>query len=152
LFAILLGVGLIALGPQLSPSLKTEIAADAAARARIAQVEAEKEASRPVPLTKEQMLANLRIDGLSWEKAGFGNVMVATFIVNNANPLPVKDVEVTCGLSANSGTIIDVSKHTIYDSIDRKSYLSVREMNMGFIDRQSKQSSCIVTDFKPAAR
>jgi len=156
LLALLIGFVCAYLGPELSAPLKAQLAADAAAKIQNARIEAAKEvalnAARPVELTKEQMLANLRIDGFSWEKAGFDNVMVATFMVNNANPVPVKDVEITCGLSANSGTMIDVSKRTIYDSIDRKSYLSVREMNMGFINSQASRSKCIVTDFKLSGR
>jgi hypothetical protein len=110
--------------------------------------EAALNAAKPIQLTRDQMLANLRIDGFSWEADGFGNVMVATFMVNNKNPVSVRDVEISCGLSARSGTIINLTKRTIYESIDRKSYLSVREMNMGFIDSQATRSKCIVTDFK----
>jgi hypothetical protein len=152
LLAIVLGAVFIFLGPELSSPLKAQLATEAAAKTQNEQIAAAERATlnaaRPVKLTKEQMLANLRIDGFSWEKEGFDSVMVATFIVNNSNPLPVKDIEVTCGLSANSGTTIDVNKRTIYESIDKKSYLSVREMNMGFINSQAKRSKCIVTDFK----
>jgi hypothetical protein len=150
--AICLGVGFMVLAPQLSVSFKARLAADAAAKARNDEIaaanNAKLNAAQPVRLTKDQMLANLRIDGLSWETAGFGNVMVATFIVNNNNPVSVRDVEISCGLSGGSGTIINVNKRTIYESIDRKSYLSVRDMNMGFINSQADRSKCIVTDFK----
>src|SRR5260370_30745945 len=67
LLAILLGAVFLYLGPELSAPLKAQLAAEAAAKIQNAQIEAAKEAAlnatRPVQLTKEQMLANLRIDG-----------------------------------------------------------------------------------------
>lgn len=151
LLAVGLGLALAALGPQISSKLKAEMAANAATKeqeARRAAVnEAALAASKPVQLTKQQMLVNLSVDSLLWEKGGFGSVMLATFMIQNNNPARVKDVRVTCGVAANSGTWIGATTRTIYESIDQKSYIYVHDMNMGFIDSQANRSKCIVTDF-----
>ena len=147
LLAIALGFGFVMLGTQLSPELRADAAAKQNER-KLAAIESERlAASQPVELTKRQMLANLSINNLMWEKGGFGSVMVATFMVQNKNPTRVKDIRVTCGLTANSGTVIDTATHTIYEAIDKKSYIYVRDVNMGFIDSQANRSTCMVTDF-----
>lgn len=147
LLAIALGFGFVMLGTQLSPELRANAAAKQSER-KLAAIESERlTASQPVELTRRQMLANLSVNSLVWEKGGFGSVMLATFMVENKNPTRVKDVQVTCGLTANSGTMIDTAIHTIYEGIDKKSYIYVRDVNMGFIHSQASRSSCVVTDF-----
>jgi hypothetical protein len=63
LIGVGLGLALAALGPQKSSQLKAEMAADAATKEREARTAAMNEAalaaSRPVHLTKQQMLANM---------------------------------------------------------------------------------------------
>jgi hypothetical protein len=100
----------------------------------------------PAP-TYNEVLAKLRIGGLSWEKEGFGTIMKATFVVYNDSPVAVKDVVVTCKHAANSGTVIDSNTRTIYEIVDGKSYLSVVGVNMGFIRSEIVSSKCAVTRF-----
>ena len=106
-----------------------------------------KAAAQPAQLSRKQKLANIRIDGFSSRLDGFGSIMIATFVIYNDNPVPIKNVEVTCVHSANSGTVIDSNRRTVYELIDPRSYFSVRDMNMGFIRSQVAQSDCKATDF-----
>jgi hypothetical protein len=107
----------------------------------------DKAETQPAQLSWKQKLANIRIGGFSWRTDGFGSVMIATFVIYNDNPGPIKDVVVTCVHAANSGTVIDSNKRTLYERIDPKSYFSVRDMNMGFINSKAARSSCKATDF-----
>jgi len=102
---------------------------------------------QPAQLSWKQKLANIRIGGFSWRHDGFGSVMIATFVIYNDNPGPIKDVVVTCVHAANSGTVIDSNRRTVYELIDPKSYFSVRDMNMGFINSQAERSNCKATNF-----
>jgi hypothetical protein len=83
----------------------------------------------------------------SWEKSGFGSVMVADFTFKNPTPYRFKDVEVTCNHFASSGTKIDSNTRTIYEIVEPKSTKVVKNMNMGFMASQVATSSCEITDF-----
>jgi hypothetical protein len=107
----------------------------------------EKIANQPVQLTRRQILENIKVEALSWSKEGFGNVMVATFRIDNNNPVPIKDVQVTCAHFANSGSMIDGNTRIVYEFINANSYHYVRDMNMGFINIQAERSRCDATDF-----
>lgn len=48
-------------------------------------------------------------------------MMIATFRIDNNNPVPIKDIEVTCIHWANSDTVIDRNTRTIYQRINAKS-------------------------------
>jgi hypothetical protein len=58
----------------------------------------------PPQLTREQKLANIRVESFSWKRAeGFslkeansGPVMIARYTIYNDNPFSIKDVEMTC--------------------------------------------------------
>lgn len=142
---------LVALAQQVSPELKAQATAQATARAAAAQ---EAPATRPTPapapvryVSNSEALKSIRLGGLRWEKSGFGTVMVATFTVYNDNPFPIKDVEVTCVHSTNSGTVIDRNTRTIYERLDARGYVAVPEMNMGFIHSAANSTRCAPTDF-----
>ena len=100
-----------------------------------------------VTLTRKQKLENISIENLKWSKEGFGSVMVASFVISNNNPAPIKDVQVTCVHAADSGTVIDRNTRTIFERIESGSYFYVRDLNMGFIHSQAVQSRCYVSDF-----
>lgn len=98
-------------------------------------------------LSRSQKLANININALRWSKDGFGTVMMATFRIDNDNPVAIKDVELTCVHSTKSGTVIDKNTRTVYEVINSNSYFYVRDFNMGFIHSQAAQSRCYVSDF-----
>jgi len=102
------------------------------------------------PPTKREMVEQFRIRSLSWEKSGFGTVMIANFTIHNDNTIPVKDVKVQCSSWGPSGSIIDSNAQTIYESIRGRSYLDVTKLNMGFIRSEAVDTKCKVVDFTPA--
>ena len=73
--------------------------------------------------------------------------MVASFVISNNNPAPIKDVQVTCVHAADSGTVIDRNTRTIFERIESGSYFYVHDLNMGFIHSQAVRSRCYVSDF-----
>jgi len=56
-----------------------------------------------------------------WSKEGFGNVMEASFTIDNQSTYDIKDIEITCNHMAKSGTVIDSNKRTIYDIVKANS-------------------------------
>lgn len=93
-------------------------------------------------------LAAVKVTKFKGRKDGFGNVLIADLTVTNNNAFAIKDVEVTCEHSANSGTRIDKNVRTIYEKINAKSSRSVQQLNMGFIYSQATRTGCSVTDYK----
>jgi hypothetical protein len=135
-FAILLCV-VAARGPSptLSPAARTVTATQS-------YVE-----PKPENLSKSKILANFRIRSFAWQKSGFGAIMMARFIIHNDNPMPLKDIEVTCSSSGPSGSIIDTNSRTVFEVVGQKSFLQIDEMNMGFIRSEAIDSKCHVTGF-----
>lgn len=144
-FVVLTAIA-IAEGPtDHAPAGPAPIASQAVASVNQTYVE-----PKPEDLSHSQMLANFRIKNLSWTKEGFGMIMEARFSVHNDNPMPVKDVEVTCSSSGPSGSIIDTNSRTIYELVRAKSYVDVDKMSMGFIRTEAVDTKCRVTGFSKA--
>lgn len=96
-----------------------------------------------------QALASTKLANFSWQKAGFGNVMMADFVIHNGGSQPVKDVEITCTSYGKSGTKIDTNRKVIYETVPAGKRKRVKEFNMGFQHSQADSASCEVTDVKP---
>jgi hypothetical protein len=95
-------------------------------------------------------LADIKLNIINLNKVGFGNILEATFSINNLNQYPVKDLTVTCKHVANSGTVIDSNTRTIYEMIPSRGSTYIRDFNMGFINNQMTGSACAVTGFSRA--
>jgi hypothetical protein len=93
-------------------------------------------------------LSQVTIQKWNWNKGGFGSVMLATFVLKNSNQVEIKDIEVTCEHSGNSGTRIDSNKRTIYETVKPNSTRTISNFSMGFIHSQATKSSCSVTDYE----
>jgi hypothetical protein len=106
--------------------------------------ESDRVAPTVVPRAK---LDNIRVEHVMWEKGGLGNVMIATFRIDNDNAVRIKDVEVTCRHMTNNGTFIDSNTRTIHEIIEPRSHFYVRGMNMGLIHSQANSTHCKATDF-----
>jgi hypothetical protein len=140
-FVVLMGMA-VARGPVPATASPTATATQAVASVKQTYVE-----PKPESLSKSQMLANFRIRSLSWQKDGFGTVMKARFSLHNDNPVPVKDIEVTCSSSGPSGSIIDTNSRTVFEVVRAKSYVDVDNINMGFIRSEAIDTKCRVTGF-----
>jgi len=95
---------------------------------------------------KKTVQSQLSLD-FTWTKTGFDNIMEATFVVKNDSDYPVKDLEITCRHSANSGTKVDSNTRTIYEIVKSHAKRRFPKFNMGFIHSQATKSSCKITDF-----
>ena len=101
----------------------------------------------PSAPSAEAILQNVKLD-FSWKKAGFDSIMKADFTVTNNNAFAIKDIEITCTHSANSGTVIDRNNRTIYEIVKANGKRKFADFDMGFIHSQATSSSCQVTSVK----
>ena len=85
---------------------------------------------------------SIKLTDFKWRKGGFNNVMIATFTIENDNPFTIKDIDVTCDIAAQSGTVLGHSAKTIYQIFPAKDRKIVRDFNMGVIDGQADRVSC----------
>ena len=99
----------------------------------------------PTLSPKEEAMANISLDG-QWRKEGFGNIMEADFVVKNKSKYDVKDIEIECTHSANSGTKIDSNKRVAYEIFKANKNKKLKDFNMGFMHSQATSTSCSITD------
>src|SRR5580704_8382710 len=101
----------------------------------------------PPQLTREQKLANVRVENFKWKKGSSEPIMIARYVIYNDNPFPIKDVEMTCVHMSNNGTVIDTDRRKV-EPLGKKTCASVVHMDMvGSINSQAKWATCVVTDF-----
>jgi len=101
--------------------------------------------SKKEPTPREVAMKNTKLD-FSWGKTGFGNVMEATFTVQNKSNYNIKDIAIKCIHEAKSGTTIDTNTKVIYDIVKANSTRRFEKVNMGFIHSQAHSSSCYISD------
>lgn len=85
----------------------------------------------------------------SWEKGGFGNVLIIRFIIQNNTATALKDFDIACNARANSGTLLGSPRATLYERIEpgaRRAF----SLNMGLIHSQAARVSCGVAKWLPA--
>ncbi len=96
---------------------------------------------------KEEALRDLKLD-FEWGKGGFGSVMFVDLKFTNNGKHAVKDIEVVCRSAANSGTIIDKNKKTVYEAVQPGETKNIQRFNMGFLNSQATSTSCAVENLK----
>lgn len=79
---------------------------------------------------------------VSWQKGGFGIVMLGTFKVTNNNDFDVKDVTILCAMAGPSGTTLSAPSVTVYRTVKAKSSATFRDVNVGLIDDQVTRGAC----------
>lgn len=77
-------------------------------------------------------------------REGFGNVLVIDITVRNRSRANLVDFDITCETFGASGTSLGSTSKVLYDHIAGRSEKSFRNVNMGFINPQSKRSECQV--------
>lgn len=82
----------------------------------------------------------------SWWRSGFGNILEATFIITNNNDVALKDINITCGLYAQSDTKLSEIKHTLYNHFPAKHIVTIKDVNLGFINEQTHKVGCYIAD------
>jgi hypothetical protein len=91
---------------------------------------------------------NVVIDRLAVSKDA--SIFTATLTLKNNNAFDVKDIEIRCDHSAESGTVIEHNTRLIYDIVKARASKTIRDFNMGFIHLQAAATKCAVTDARSA--
>lgn len=75
-------------------------------------------------------------------KAGFGTVLVIDITIRNRSLSNLKDFQIACSNKGASGTEINASTRTLYETVEARSTRTFRRVEMGFIDPQTKSTNC----------
>ncbi len=75
-------------------------------------------------------------------KAGFGAVMVIDITIRNRSLSHLKDFQIRCSNKGPSGTEINASNQTLYETVEARSTRTFRRVEMGFINPQTKSTNC----------
>ena len=95
---------------------------------------------------KDEALNAIKLDKWDWHKGGFDSIMMLNAKIKNEGKRDVKDIEIECTHSSNSGTRIDSNKKIVYELIKAGKSVSIKEFNMGFVHSQATSTSCRITD------
>lgn len=91
---------------------------------------------------REQPQLGAVITKTKGRREGFGNVLVIDITVKNRSRANLSDFDITCETFGASGTILGSTSKVLYERIDGRSEKTFRDINMGFINPQSKRSEC----------
>lgn len=103
-------------------------------------------AGAPRPDPKRAVLSAVSVQGFTWEKGGFDNVMMVSLTIVNGSDRGVKDLRLECDYDAPSGTRLGTARKVVYESIPAGGRKALKEVNMGFIDTQASKAGCRVAD------
>lgn len=82
------------------------------------------------------------ITKFSGRREGFGNVLVIDITVRNRSRSNLVDFDITCETFGASGTSLGSTSKVLYERIDGRTEKTFRDVNMGFINPQTKRSEC----------
>jgi PAS domain S-box-containing protein len=116
---------------------------DADQVSRAAQTAAEQLAMR---FPREFASAETKLVDFTWEKGGFGTVMMANFTVRNDSPVDVADLKIHCDHYAANGVVLDQNAGTAYAIVKARSTTRIPNVNMGFLNPQSGNSRTTKTN------
>lgn len=88
----------------------------------------------------------LTLEHKGWYQGGFGSIYMGDFKIHNNSDRNIKDITIECTTKGKSGTELNRVSTTVYESINANSSKRFREVNMGFIDKQSATSNCQIID------
>ncbi len=108
-----------------------------------AQTAAEQLAAR-VP--QEFASAETKLVDFTWEKGGFGTVMMANFTIRNDSPVDVADVKIRCEHYGASGVVLDQNAGTAFGVVKAHSTTRIPSVNMGFLNAPVGNSRTTKTD------
>lgn len=96
----------------------------------------EKKAARP------NLTANFQAS-----KNSTKNVLVLDITINNASDFAVKDFLIECRIYGASNTELELKKQTIFEILKPKEKKIVKEINLGFVNKQMANYGCQLDDF-----
>lgn len=95
---------------------------------------------------KNEALRLVTLDKWEWRKGGFDSVMLLDAKIKNTGARDIKDIEIECTHSSNSGTRIDRNKKVVYELVRAGKSVNIKEFSMGFVHSQATSTSCKITD------
>ena len=108
-----------------------------------AQTSAEQLAMR---FPQEFASAETKLVDFTWEKGGFGTVMIANFTIRNDSPVDVADFKIQCEHYDSSGVVLDQNAGTAFGIVKAHATTRIPNVNMGFLNTQSGKSRTTKTD------
>jgi PAS domain S-box-containing protein len=90
--------------------------------------------------------AETKLVNFTWEKGGFGTVMIADFTVRNDSPVDVADLKIRCEHYAASGVVLDQNSGTAFALVRAHATTRIPNVNMGFLNAESGNSRTTKTD------
>jgi len=101
---------------------------------RAAQSAAEQLAVR---FPQEFAAIETKLVDFTWEKGGFGTVMMANFTIRNDSPVDVADFKIRCQHYDPNGVVLDQNAGTAFGFAKAHSTTRIANINMGFLNPQS---------------
>jgi len=92
----------------------------------------------------------------TWEKGGFGTVMMANFTIRNNSPIDVADFKIHCERDTDAGVVLDDNAGTAYGVVKAHTTKRIPNVNMGFLSEQggkarTTKTNCEILSLKLAA-
>jgi len=106
----------------------------------------EPSSAAPALSPKQKALSNVKLEDWDWKKGGFDSVMMLNAKIKNDGDRDVKDIQIECIHSSNSGTRIDSNKKVVYELVKAGQTVTIKNFSMGFIHNQATSTSCLVRD------
>ena len=82
----------------------------------------------------------------TWEKGGFGTVMMGSFTIRNDSPVDLADFKIRCQHYDSTGVVVDQNAGTAFGVAKAHATIRVANINMGFLNPQSGTSRTTKTD------
>ncbi len=95
---------------------------------------------------QEFAAAETKLVDFSWEKGGFGTVMMGNFTIRNDSPVDLADFKIRCQHYDSNGVVVDQNSGTAFAVAKAHSTIRIRNINMGFLNPESGTSRTTKTD------
>lgn len=90
--------------------------------------------------------SDLKVIGNEWYLGGFGYIPIHTITLQNTSSSnSYKDIEITVYYHSNSGAQLGNANYTIYEVLPANTTKTFSDINMGFMNEQSANSSVVIT-------
>lgn len=91
----------------------------------------------------------VKVKSQKWRLDGFGNVMVVDLSIENSSKINLKDFVVECETVGQSGTSLGKVRKTVFDTLPAGKTKKFKNINMGFVNSQSKRAGCEIIGALP---
>jgi len=81
--------------------------------------------------------AETKLVEFTWERGGFGTVMIANFTIRNESPIDIANPKLQCDRATEDGVVLDQNDGTAYGIIRAHSTARIANVNMGFLSAET---------------